>query len=212
MLLFIASLISFRILTHGAEYPRPFGSIASTQNTLLKFPDAIRINAFFQFTCAIPLGLFAAAITSKLASLEVRVAGINIAFFGGITASLLFMLSGLSSWILSQPGIANNLNIMHAIQIFGFGCGGIAFTAALGLMLAGISLPCLLGNYSPKWLAWLGLILAGIAELSTLGLIIPQATWLLPMVRFPSFIWMIGMGFSLVRIVQPASDPVKRFQ
>ena len=210
MLLFIVSLISFKILTQGAEYPRPFGSTALAQDVFLKFPDAIRINAFFQFASAIPLGLFAAASTSRLASLGVRVAGINIAFFGGIAASVLFMLSGLCSWILSQPGIADDLNLMHAIQIMGFGCGGVAFTAALGLLMAGISLPCLLGNYSPKWLAWLGMILAGLAELSTLGLVFPRATWLLPIVRFPSFVWMIGMGFSLIRFVPSASDSVKK--
>jgi hypothetical protein len=151
------SLISFKILSHGADYPRPFGSSASAQDDLpWKFPDAIRSQCIFQFACAIPLGLFAAAATSKLVSLGVRVAGIRIAFFGGITASIMFMLSGLSSWILSQPGIANDLNIMRAFQILGFACGGIAFTAALALLMAGISLPCLLGNYSPKWLAWLG--------------------------------------------------------
>ncbi|HEV3252727.1 MAG TPA: hypothetical protein VGZ71_17335, partial [Puia sp.] len=160
-------------------------------------PYAIRMNSFFQFVSAIPLGLFAAAATSRLSFLGVRVTGVNIAFFGGITASILFMFSGLCSWVLSQPGISHDLNLMHAIQILGFGCGGVAFTAALGLLMAGVSIPCLLGDYSPKWVAWLGLILAGMAELSTFGLIIPQATWLLPMVRFPSFIWMIGMGFTL---------------
>jgi hypothetical protein len=66
------------------------------------------------------------------------------------------------------------------------------------LLMAGISVPCLLGNYSPKWVAWLGLVLAGLAELSSLGLVFPSATLLFPLVRFPSFVWMIGMGFTLI--------------
>jgi hypothetical protein len=171
------------------------------QQTLQQFPYAIRINAFFQLACAIPLGLFAAAVTSRLRFLGVNVTGVSIAFFGGIAASLLFMLSGLCSWVLSQPGMAGDLNVMHAVQLLGFGCGGVGNIAALGLLMAGISVPCLFGRYTPKWLAWLGIILAGLAELSTLSLIIPQAVWLLPVVRFPSCIWMIGTGFTLLKKV-----------
>jgi len=197
--LFAISLISFEILSHGAVFPRPFGSPGAAQETFLKFPDAVRINAFFQFACAIPLGLFTAATTSRLAFLGVNVTGVSIALFGGIAAALLFMLSGLSAWVLSQPGIANDLSLMHAIQSFGFGCGGVGFTVTLGLLLAGISVPCLFGNYSPRWVAWLGLILAGIAELSVLSLVFPQAAILLPVVRFPSMIWMLAMGFTLIK-------------
>jgi hypothetical protein len=199
ILLFAASLISFGILSHGAEFPRPFGLAASAQDTFLKYPDAVRINALFQFACAIPLGLFAAATTSRLSFLGVNVTGVSIAFFGGIAATILFMLSGLCGWVLSQPGIANDLSLMRGIQILGFGCGGVGFTVALGLLMAGISVPCLFGNYSPRWVAWLGLILAGIAELSTLSLVCPPASFLLPIVRFPSMIWMLAMGFTLIK-------------
>jgi len=40
----------------------------------------------------------------------------------------------------------------------------------LGLLMAGISVPCLFGGMHQKWLAWLGIILAVLAELSTLSL------------------------------------------
>ncbi|HZY35421.1 MAG TPA: hypothetical protein VFE53_02165 [Mucilaginibacter sp.] len=198
-LLFALGLVLFGILSHGAQFPRPFGPLQTAQQTFLQFPDAIRISALFQFGAAIPLGLFTAAVTSRLSFLGVNVTGVSIALFGGIAASVLFMLSGLSGWVLSQPGVANDVNVMHAIQLFGFGCGGVAFTVALGLLMAGISVPCLFGRYTPKWLAWFGLILAGIAELSTLSLVVPQATYLLPLVRFPSFIWMIWTGFTLIK-------------
>jgi hypothetical protein len=203
--LFAASLVSFGILSQGAEFPRPFGLLTAAQDTFLKFPEAIRINAFFQFACAIPLGLFTAALTSKLSFLGVKATGVSIALFGGMAASLFFMLSGICGWVLSQPGIANDLSVMRAIQVVGFGSGGIAFTAGLGLLMAGISVPCLFGGYAPKWVAWLGLVLAGIAELSTLALVIPQASILLPIVRFPSMIWMLAMGFSFQANL-PAKD------
>src|SRR5882762_6056051 len=77
-LLFIAGLVSFGVLSNGAEFPRPFGALDKVQQTLQRFPYAIRINAFFQFACAIPLGLFAAAVTSWLRFLGVNVTGVSI--------------------------------------------------------------------------------------------------------------------------------------
>ncbi len=205
VLLFIAGLVSFGVLSNGSEFPRPLGALEKAQQTFLQFPYAVRINAFFQFACAIPLGIFAAAVTSRLRFLGVNATGVSIAIFGGIGTSLLFMLSGLCSWVLSQPGIADDLNVMHAVQLLGFGCGGVGTIATFGLLMAGISVPCLFGGYTPKWLAWLGIILAVLAELSTLSLIIPQAVWLLPIVRFPSCIWMIGTGFTLLKTLPESS-------
>jgi hypothetical protein len=69
----------------------------------------------------------------------------------------------------------------------------------LGLLLAGASVPALLGRLLPKPLAWLGLALAAIAELSWLSLLLPGAAYLLPAARFPAFIWILGTGALLPR-------------
>ncbi|GGB12778.1 hypothetical protein [Puia dinghuensis] len=185
---------------HG---PHP-GIVAIVYSLLLaltvisyNIPGATRINALFQFGAAIPVGIFTAAVTSRLHFLGVNVTGVSIALYGGIAASVLLILSGLSTWASTQPDIANDTPVVHALQHLGFGCGGYAFIVMLGLMMAGISVPSLFGHYNPRWLVWLGLVLAGFAELSTLGLIVPQLVWLLPVVRIPSVIWMIGTGFTL---------------
>ena len=205
--LFIVSLIVFGVLSQGSGFPRPFASPAQAQQIFQQFPSAIRFNALFQFGAAIPLGLFTAAVTSRLRFLGVTATGVNIALFGGIAASLLITFSSLCSWVLSQPGVANDLSVMHALQLFGFATGGVAHIAALGLLLAGISVPCLFGRYTPRWVAWLGLILAGIAALSILSLVIEQAAYLLPIVRFGAYIWMISTGFTLAKN-KPESIPV----
>ena len=88
---------------------------------------------------------------------------------------------------------------MHALELFSFGTGGILYTSALGLFMAGISVPCLFGGYAPRWVAWLGIILAAIAEVSTLTLVEPALAALLPIVRFPAYVWMIAMGFTLAK-------------
>jgi len=50
------------------------------------------------------------------------------------------MLSGLCSWVLSHP-VLPMINVMHAVQLLGFGCGGVGTIAALGLLMAGF--PCM---------------------------------------------------------------------
>ena len=100
----------------------------------------------------------------------------------------------------SQPDIIGaDLTTMHSLQLLAFACGGMSFVVSLGLLMAGISVPCLFGGYAPRWLAWKGVILGGIAEISVLGFLFPPFYFLLPLVRFPSTIWMAGMGFTLIR-------------
>lgn len=199
VVLFILSLASFAILSHGSGFPMPFGPLDQAQHIYQQYPDAIRINALLQFGAAIPLGLFTAAVTSRLSFLGVNVTGVSIALFGGIAASIFITISSLNSWILSQPGMVSNLQVMHAIQLLGFATGGVAHVVALGLLMSGIAVPCLFGGYSPKWVAWLGLVLAGIAELSTLSLVFSPLMYLLPIARFGSYVWLISTGFTLVK-------------
>jgi hypothetical protein len=199
VVLFMASLVLIIVLTKGNGFPTPYGDLQKTQQAMLQYAQALQINAFLQFGAAIPLGIFTAAVTSRLKFLGVNVTGVNIAFFGGITASLFMTVSSLCTWILAQPGVANDINVMHAIQLLGFATGGNAHVAALGLLMAGIAVPCLFGKYTPKWIAWLGLILAAFAELSAFGLIFYLAEFCLPIARFGFYVWMIATGFTLVK-------------
>jgi hypothetical protein len=67
----------------------------------------------------------------------------------------------------------------------------------LGLLLAGVSVPSAFAKLLPRWLVWLGLIVAGVAELSSLSLVVPALGILLPLARFPAFVWLIGTGFAM---------------
>jgi len=199
VILFMASLLLLGIASKGEAFPNPYASLQAAQQSLFKYIDIIRINAFLQFGAAVPLGIFTAAVTSRLRFLGVNVTGVSIALFGGISASIFITVSSLCGWILTQPNVAGNISIMHAVQFFGFATGGVAHVVALGLLMAGISIPCLFGRYTPKWIAILGIILAIIAELSSFGLLYYPANFLLPVVRFGSYIWMIATGFTLVK-------------
>ena len=197
--LFVASLVAAGVMTGGARFPRPTDPAELARDYFTHHADAVRIAAFLQFGSAIPLGLFTAAITSRLKFLGMTVAGVDIALFGGFAASIFLALSALTGWVISQPGVATEVGALRALQLLGFVTGGVGHVVALGLLLAGVSVPAAFAKLLPRWLIWLGLILAVVAELSTLSLVLPMVSILLPLARFPAFVWLIGAGFSMPR-------------
>jgi hypothetical protein len=44
-----------------------------------------------------------------------------------------------------------------------------------------------------------GLVVAAVAELSSLSLMVPAAAWLLPLARFPALVWIVCAGALLPR-------------
>jgi hypothetical protein len=98
---------------------------------------------------------------------------------------------------MSYPAIAQEAGVLRALYYIVFSVGGVGFSVPMGLLMAGISVPSLITRLLPKWLAVSGLVLAAIGELSALSLAIPQLLLLIPLTRFPSFIWLILAGFKL---------------
>jgi hypothetical protein len=197
--LFAASLVVPGVMTGGAHFPTPYEPVALAQDYFSRYAGVIRIAAFLQFGAAIPLGIFTATVTSRLKFLGMRAAGADIALFGGLVASIFLALSALTGWVISQPGMAIEAGALRALQLFGFATGGPGHVVTLGLLLAGVSVPSAFAKLIPRWLVWLGLIVAAICELSALSLVFPMAGILLPLGRFPAFIWLIGAGFTMPR-------------
>jgi hypothetical protein len=197
--LFAASLALTGVMTGGAHFPTPYEPVAMAQDYFSRYANAIRIAAFLQFGAAIPLGIFTATVTSRLKFLGMRAVGADIALFGGFAASIFLALSALTGWALTHPGMATEAGALRVLQLLGFATGGPGHVAPLGLLLAGVSVPSAFAKLIPRWLVWLGLIVALICELSALSLVFPMAGILLPLGRFPAFIWLIGAGFAMPR-------------
>jgi hypothetical protein len=197
VLLFVASLVANSMMTGGAPYPNPYNPVPQSQDYYTRFPNVVRVVAFLQFGAVMPLGIFTATVVSRLLFHRIKVAGVYIALFGGMAASILLGISSLSAWVLSQPGVATEPSAMRVVQLFAFATGGVGHTTTLGLLLAGVSVPCLFLRLMPRWLAWFGLVIAAIAELSILSMLFPAASILLPLGRFPAFVWLIAVGLTL---------------
>lgn len=74
----------------------------------------------------------------------------------------------------------------------------------LGLFVAGVSITGGLHNLMPRWLMWLGIVVAIACELATLTLLNFKAGYFIPVGRFISIVWMIGVSLTLPAVITSA--------
>ena len=195
--LFLAGLYPVTIFGGEPYFPGPWESPAVIAAFFQARPTAVEICAFLQFGAAIPLGLFAASITSRLEFLGARVAGVSIAMFGGITTTVMMMAASIALWTMVQPGVAADGSVLQVLYWLTQGFGGAGFSVPFGLFVAGVTIPAAIMKLVPKWIAVLGMAIAVCGELSWLYFMIPDALPLVPLARFPGFIWLIAVGLAL---------------
>ncbi|AYG03597.1 hypothetical protein D7I44_08660 [Gryllotalpicola protaetiae] len=185
----------------GRVYPSPFESSSQVTGYFADHPFAAVLTALFTFGSAIPLAIVAASASVRLNRLGVRVPGPTIALAGGLLASASLAISGLVTWVLSRPELADaGAGITRrALHDLAFALGGPGFVVPLGLLLAGIAVPSVIVGLVPRWLAWAGLALAAVCEVATLTLLWDGFTVLLPVGRFLGLVWLVVVGFALPR-------------
>src|SRR5262249_22044025 len=128
-----------------------------------------------------------------------KVAGIHIALVGGVAASIALATSAFAQWVLAQPGITESIGVLRALHLFAFAAGGPGFAVPFGLLLSGIAVVGGIQRFIPRWLMWVGFVLAAVAELSILAFVVAPAVFLLPIARFLGMFWLIGAGAVLPR-------------
>src|SRR5438874_2503398 len=68
-----------------------------------------------------------------------------------------------------------------------------------------MSIPAAILKLLPRWIVMFGIALGICGELSWLNLIVPKTLFLVPLTRFPGFVWLIVAGFAL-----PEHDRTRR--
>jgi hypothetical protein len=145
------------------------------------------------------LGLFTAVVVSRLQFLGIRAAGVTIALFGGFLCVFDSVAAAFTTWTLIRPAVVANPQLVVALNYLSYAFGGPGFSIPMGLLMAGVSITAGLSRLIPRWVMILGLFLAACGELSVFHLISPQLLFLIPLVRFPGFIWIIAVGVTLPR-------------
>ena len=199
IVIFVSNLVVVAALRHGALYVNPFAPAGVVSAFFVQNPAAVRIGNFLLFGSAVPFGIFAVTLVSRLRFLGVRAAGANIALLGGLTAANALMLSGALGWVLSLTDIAAQAPIAKTTFFLSFLFGGVAYAVGFGLLAAGVSITSYFTHLLPRWLAVLGMIVALAGELSSLSLVTYPANYLIPITRYLGFIWMIAVAISLTR-------------
>ncbi|MBW5484196.1 hypothetical protein [Streptomyces bambusae] len=197
--LFLAGLALSTFLADGRPFPSPFGAADEITAYFRDHTDATRVSGALQFASSVPLAIYAATVSARLHKLGVRAPGATIALAGGVLASAFLACSGLVTWVLSRSAVAEQPEVVRALQYLAFGLGGPAHVVLLGLLVAGIAVPGLLAGLLPRALAVAGLAVAAVAELATLVLLVDGAALLLPVARFTGLAWLIAAGFLLPR-------------
>ncbi|PWT77668.1 MAG: hypothetical protein C5B59_03425 [Bacteroidetes bacterium] len=199
----LSYVIAFRAgLPH---YPGPWESSATIVQYFQGQPQNVLMCSFFHFCSAIPLGIFTATAVSRLGFLGSRAAGNNIALFGGFLTAFGVVISSLIGWVMAYPHIAADENVIRTLYYVAFAIGGVGYSVPLGLLIAGISVTSFFLKALPKWLCIFGILIALIGELSSLFMLVPKLIYLIPLTRFPGFIWLILAGFKLPStVVRPS--------
>jgi hypothetical protein len=209
VLLFIAGLYPVTVLGGDPAFPGPGESLDVILAFFQARPSAVLFCAALQFGAAIPLGVFTATIVSRLRFLGVRAAGTEIAFFGGLASALNMMASSSVLWTMSYAGIAQEPALLQALYRLTFALGGPGFSVPFGLLIAGVSVTAGFNKLLPKWIVIVGLVLAVAGELSWLDILFPKALFLIPLTRFPGFVWLIAAGFTLPNVIDHKREAQK---
>ncbi len=155
---------------------------------------AAHASAFFTFGAALPFAVATAVATSRLRTLGLDVPGRMIALIGGAIASALLSLSGLATFALTQPHVADSPPVVRGLYGLSFAAGGPGFVAFSGLFLAGVSIAALVGGVLPRWLGWAGLTIAVVCEVASLSVAFTDLEVLLPVGRFGGLLWLVAIG------------------
>jgi hypothetical protein len=195
--------------------PLPTASAASVLAYVRSHHTFMQVAGCLEFAAAIPLAIWAATGYRRLRILGVNAPGAVIELTGGLLAAASLALSGLIGWTVSQVSGTVEAGLARTLVDLSFATGGPGFVAPLGLLLAGVAVPALILRLLPAWLAWTGLAVAAIAELSTFTLLTSALDATLPIGRFGGLLWLVAVSVLLPRSrhdLRPAAAGAARVQ
>jgi hypothetical protein len=178
----------------GGVMPLPYGPAAAVQAYVRAQPVAVQVIATAAFGSSVPLAIYAATASARLRQLGVTAPGATIALTGGTLAAGALGLTGLLGWTLSRPEIGADTALVRAVYYLVFLVGGPGHIVALGLLVAGMAVPSLILGLTPRTVAWIGLAIAALAELTTLVLVWPALGVILPIARIAALVWLVVAG------------------
>jgi hypothetical protein len=178
----------------GGVMPLPYGPATAVVAYVRAEPVAVQVIAAAVFASSVPLAIYAATASARLRQLGVTAPVVAIALTGGILAAGSLGLTALLGWTLSRPEVGADPALAGALYFLVFLVGGPGHITALGLLVACIAAPGRTLGLTSRPLAWTGLAIATLAELTTLVLVWPELGVILPIARISALVWLVAAG------------------
>ena len=83
-----------------------------------------------------------------------------------------------------------------------FAFGGPGFSIPFGILIAGVSVTSWFYKLLPRWVLIVGFLIAAAGGLSWFDILVPKALPLIPLTRFPGFLWLTAAGFLLPSTIE----------
>jgi hypothetical protein len=195
--LFWIGLYPVTMLYKQPYWPGPWEPASVIVSYFQNYGSRVLFCIVMQLAAFICFGLFAVTIVGRLRFLGAKAAGTDIALLGGVLVLADTFAGTMAMWTLLHPGVIEHPPTLLALYYLSFALGGPGFSVPMGLFLAGVSITAGFMKLLPRWIVIFGLLLALAGELSLLDLIFPKLLFLIPLVRFPGFIWLIWAAFTL---------------
>jgi hypothetical protein len=158
---------------------------------------AVRVQSLLTMAAAVPLAVLTAVFSDRIRQLGLRVPGRVIALSGGVAAAALLAVAGALQLALLGSHVRTDLPLLQFGQRLSAALGGTAFVAFAGLLIAGIAVTGLLGRILPRRLAWAGLAVAALGEIALLTSLSDGLVPLLPIARFGGMAWLIAAAATI---------------
>lgn len=208
-LLFCAGLYPVTLFYRQPYWPGPWEPASVVIAFFQNNAERVLLCLVLQFGAMVCLGLFTAAVVSRLHFLGARATGTYIALLGGFLVVADSFVGSMAMWTMLRPEVLAQAPLVLALYFLGYALGGPGFSVPMGLLIAGLSVTGGFMKILPRWVVVFGLILAVAGELSWIHLAtFPKLLFLIPLVRFPGFVWLITVGFLLPKSRSARQEPV----
>ncbi len=134
----------------------------------------VRALSFFHTLAALALLGFSAYVHTALRRDETKRTGLApLAFAGGVAAAVFLLLSAVFYRLLSEPAVAQDAALAHAMLVGSYLAGGPAITVPLALLIGATAPTALSRRLLPRWMGWLGFAAVAASLASALTMLGP---------------------------------------
>lgn len=165
----------------------------------------VRALSYFHTLAALALLGFAAYLQTVLRRDGAERSGLPaLAAAGGVAAAVFLLLSAVFYRVLSEPVVAEDAALAHAMLLGSYLAGGPAISVPLTLLIGATVPSALRGRLLPPWLGWLGIAAVAVSGASALTMVGPTDNrsviyGILLAAAVIGFAWLVAASLVLTR-------------